>query len=86
MEEGQKPKAAYHALDYRFGNQNLAKKLARAKAAPWIPARSATASSKADFDTLAKLGQDRLEGRSIAEALSWREIGGDDDLLDVAIG
>jgi hypothetical protein len=29
--------------------------------------------SKSDFDTLAKLGEHGLEGRSISEALSWRE-------------
>jgi len=53
---------------------------------PWIPERSATASSEADLDVFSKFGEDDLERCLEAEAFTGREIGGEDDLLDVLIG
>jgi site-specific recombinase XerD len=53
---------------------------------PWIPERSATVSSEADFHVFAKLVEDGLERCPEAEAFAGREVDGQDDLLDVLIG
>ena len=52
---------------------------------PWIPGRSATASSEADFHVFAKLSKDGLERGFEPEAFAGCEVGGEDDLLDVLI-
>ena len=44
-----------------------------------IPPRSATLSSKADFDVLAKLPEDSLEGCEVIEAFSGSQVAGHDD-------
>jgi ABC-type glycerol-3-phosphate transport system substrate-binding protein len=51
----------------------------------WIPGRSATASSEADFHVFAKLSKDGLERGFEPEAFAGCEVGGEDDLLDVLI-
>lgn len=55
------------------------------KQAAWIPGRSATASSEADFHVFAKLSKDGLERGFEPEAFAGCEVGGEDDLLDVLI-
>src|SRR5690349_17412918 len=53
---------------------------------PWIMMRSATDLSKADLHVFSKLFDDGLERGQEAEAFSWRQIGGHDDVLDFFVG
>ena len=53
---------------------------------PWIPARSATRLREADLHILSKLGKQGLERRLEPEAFAGREVGREDDLLDVLVG
>ena len=52
----------------------------------WIPERSATRLREADLDILSKLGKQGLEWRLKPEAFAGREVGRQDDLLDVLVG
>ena len=52
----------------------------------WILEPSATGLCKPDLHVFAKLFEDRLERGLEAQALSGREIGGDDDVLDFLVG
>ena len=52
----------------------------------WIPERSATRLREADLNVLSKLGKQGLEWRLEPEAFPGREVGGEDDLLDVLVG
>jgi hypothetical protein len=52
----------------------------------WIPERSATCLREADLNVLSKLGNQGLEGRLEPEAFTRREVGREDDLLDVLVG
>jgi hypothetical protein len=58
----------------------------RRSARPWIPERSATCLREADLNVLSKLGNQGLEGRLEPEAFTRREVGREDDLLDVLVG
>src|SRR3954466_13495833 len=51
----------------------------------WIMMRSATDLSKADLHVFSKLFADGLERGQEAKALSGRQIGGHDDVLDVFV-
>ena len=53
---------------------------------PWIMMRSATDLSKADLHVFSKLFDDGLERGQEAEAFSWRQIGGHDDVLEFLVG
>ena len=55
-------------------------------ASPWIPERSATRLREADLNILSKLGKQGLEWRLEPEAFAGREVGREDDLLDVLVG
>ena len=46
---------------------------------------ASTSSSEADFYVLAKAIEERLDQGEIVEALSWREVGREDDLLQVGL-
>jgi len=50
-----------------------------------ILARSATDLSKPDFDVLSKVGKHGLERRLVAEAFAWRQVCGEDDVLQVLV-
>jgi hypothetical protein len=52
----------------------------------WIPERSATRLREADMDIFSKLGKQGLEWRLKPEAFAGREVGRQDDLLDVLVG
>jgi hypothetical protein len=52
----------------------------------WIPERSATGLREADLHILSKLGKQGLEWRLEPEAFAGREVGGEDDLLDLLVG
>ena len=52
----------------------------------WIPERSATRLREADLDIFSKLGKQGLEWRLEPEAFAGREVGRQDDLLDVLVG
>src|ERR1700730_8556933 len=52
----------------------------------WILEPSATDLCEPDLHVFAKLFEDRLERGLEAQALSGREIGGDDDVLDFFVG
>ena len=52
----------------------------------WIPARSATRLREADLHILSKFGKQGLERRLEPEAFAGREVGREDDLLDVLVG
>ena len=54
--------------------------------APWILEPSATGLCEPDLHVFAKLFEDRLERGLEAQALSGREIGGDDDVLNFFVG
>jgi glycosyltransferase involved in cell wall biosynthesis len=56
------------------------------EAHPWIPERSATRLREADLNVLSKLGNQGLEWRLEPEAFTGREVGREDDLLDVLVG
>ena len=60
--------------------------LGRPEEAPWIPARSATRLREADLHILSKFGKQGLERRLEPEAFAGREVGREDDLLDVLVG
>ena len=51
-----------------------------------IPERSATRLREADLNVLSKLGKQGLEWRLKPEAFTRREVGRQDDLLDVLVG
>ena len=53
---------------------------------PWILEPSATGLCEPDLHVFAKLFEDRLERGLEAQALSGREIGGDDDVLNFFVG
>ena len=53
---------------------------------PWILEPSATGLCEPDLHVFAKLFEDRLESGLEAQALSGREVGGDDDVLDFFVG
>ena len=53
---------------------------------PWILERSATRLREADLDIFSKLGKQGLEWRLEPEAFTGREVGRQDDLLDVLVG
>ena len=53
---------------------------------PWILERSATRLREADLNVLSKLGKQGLEWRLKPEAFAGREVGRQDDLLDVLVG
>ena len=55
-------------------------------ARPWILEPSATGLCEPDLHVFAKLFEDRLERGLEAQALSGREIGGDDDVLNFFVG
>jgi Rhodopirellula transposase DDE domain len=57
-----------------------------ARCGPWIPERSATRLREADMDIFSKLGKQGLEWRLKPEAFAGREVGRQDDLLDVLVG
>jgi len=48
-------------------------------------AKCNSCSSKADFDVLAKVLEDGLEGCDVAEAFSGGEVAGHDDLLEFVV-
>src|SRR3954447_6230603 len=52
----------------------------------WIMMRSATDLGKADLHVFSKLFDDGLERGQEAEAFSWRQIGGHDDVLEFLVG
>src|SRR5271169_6504892 len=52
----------------------------------WIPERSATRLREADLNVLSKLGNQGLEWRLEPEAFTRREVGREDDLLDILVG
>jgi hypothetical protein len=52
----------------------------------WILEPSATGLCEPDLHVFAKLFEDRLERGLEAQALSGREIGGDDDVLNFFVG
>jgi hypothetical protein len=53
----------------------------------WIPLPSveADASSKPDADVFAKAFEEGLDSGEIADALSWREVERQDDLLEIGL-
>src|SRR4051812_23518746 len=51
-----------------------------------IMMRSATDLGKADLQVFSKLFDDGLERGQEAEAFSWRQIGGHDDVLEFLVG
>jgi len=53
---------------------------------PWIPERSATRLREADLNILSEFGKQGLEWRLEPEAFTGREVGREDDLLDVLVG
>src|SRR2546423_5305725 len=53
---------------------------------PWILEPGATGLCEPDLHVFAKLFEDRLERGLEAQALSGREIGGDDDVLNFFVG
>ena len=53
---------------------------------PRILGRSATGLREADLHILSKLGKQGLEWRLEPEAFAGREVGREDDLLDVLVG
>jgi len=52
----------------------------------WIPERSATGLREADLHILSKLGKQGLQWRLEPETFAGREVGGEDDLLDLLVG
>jgi hypothetical protein len=56
------------------------------EALAWIPERSATCLREADLNVLSKLGNQGLEWRLEPEAFPRREVGREDDLLDILVG
>ena len=54
--------------------------------APLVPERSATGLREADLNVFSKLGKQGLEWRLEPEAFAGREVGREDDLLDVLVG
>jgi hypothetical protein len=71
------------ALRFRVGRFALLRHL---KPIAWIMMRSATDLSKADLHVFSKLFDDGLERGQEAEAFSWCQIGGHDDVLDFFVG
>ena len=58
----------------------------RFEGTPWILEPSATGLCEPDLHVFAKPFEDRLERGLEAQALSGREIGGDDDVLNFFVG
>src|SRR4029079_16719843 len=82
--------AAYPALCFQPGNHDChfssRQTLQVAINTSWIMMRSATDLSKADLHVFPKLFDDGLERGQEAEAFSWRQIDGHDDVLDFFVG
>ena len=79
--------AAFATLGRLFGHNARASITALTLfGGPWIPERSATRLREADLNVLSKLGKQGLEWRLKPEAFAGREVGRQDDLLDVLVG